>query len=264
MKTRVFILLPLLFAVLITGSSYTSEPSVDVKEIIRKADANVRGKTSQGTMKMIIKRPKWERTITMKTWSKADDHFMIYIKSPADSKGQVFMKRTSVDKNDKKKIEMWNWVPSIQKMMKIPPSMMMQSWMGSDFTNDDLVSQSSIVDDYTHTLLSSTDTIRGRACYKIKLVPKKSAKVVWGKIYMWVSKEGYHMIKSKYYNEVGKLINTENAYNIKKMNDRSIATKMVIKPYKKKQSTTLIIEKMVFNKPIDDSFFTKQNMKKVK
>ncbi len=113
------------------------------KEIIDKADKKNRGDTQQGTMEMKIVRPDWERTVEMKSWSKGDDYFIIYITAPAKDKGQVFLKR---------KKEMWNWVPTIDRMIKIPPSMMMQSWMGSDFTNDDLVKQSSIVKDYTHTL----------------------------------------------------------------------------------------------------------------
>ena len=128
---------------------------LSAKEIIDKADKKNRGETSQGTMSMKIVRPEWERNVEMKSWSKGDDYFLIYITAPAKDKGQVFLKR---------KKEMWNWVPSIERMIKIPPSMMMQSWMGSDFTNDDLVKQSSIVNDYTHTLLGE-ETIRDQLLF---------------------------------------------------------------------------------------------------
>jgi len=128
---------------------------LSAKEIIDKADKKNRGETSQGTMAMKIVRPEWERNVEMKSWSKGDDYFLIYITAPAKDKGQVFLKR---------KKEMWNWVPSIERMIKIPPSMMMQSWMGSDFTNDDLVKQSSIVNDYTHTLLGE-ETIRDQLLF---------------------------------------------------------------------------------------------------
>ena len=93
---------------------------------------------------MTIERPTWSRTISMKSWALGTEYSLIYITAPAKEKGQVFLKR---------KNEMWNWVPSIERMVKIPPSMMMQSWMGSDFTNDDMVRESSIVKDYTHKLL---------------------------------------------------------------------------------------------------------------
>jgi len=117
---------------------------LSAKEIIQRTDEKSRGLSSLGTMTMTITRPDWTRTITMKTWSKSREYSLVLITAPAKDKGQVFLKL---------KTEMWNWVPSIDKTIKIPPSMMLQSWMGSDFTNDDLVKQSSIVVDYTHKSL---------------------------------------------------------------------------------------------------------------
>jgi outer membrane lipoprotein-sorting protein len=190
----------------------------------------------------------------MKSWSKGDKYFLIYITAPAKEKGQVFLK---VDK------EMWNYVPTISRMIKIPPSMMMQSWMGSDFTNDDLVKQSSIVVDYDHHLLAE-ETIRGKECYKLELIPHEDAAVVWGKIISWITKDGYDLWKSEYYDEEGELQNIENAYDIKDMGDRKIPTRMEIIPVDKEgQKTVLNIISTTFNKPIEDSFFSKQNMKKV-
>ncbi|MEE4259702.1 MAG: outer membrane lipoprotein-sorting protein, partial [Bacteroidales bacterium] len=213
-----------------------------------------RGETMQGEMTMTIVRQKWERTISMKSWSKGDKYFLIYITAPAKEKGQVFLK---VDK------EMWNYVPTISRMIKIPPSMMMQSWMGSDFTNDDLVKQSSIVVDYDHHLLAE-ETIRGKECYKLELIPHEDAAVVWGKIISWITKDGYDLWKSEYYDEEGELQNIENAYDIKDMGDRKIPTRMEIIPVDKEgQKTVLNIISTTFNKPIEDSFFSKQNMKKV-
>ena len=90
----------------------------------------------------------------MKNWTLGNDYSLVYITAPAKEKGQVFLKRQK---------EMWNWVPSIERMIKIPPSMMMQSWMGSDFTNDDIVKESSIVDDYNHSLVGK-ETVDGTEC----------------------------------------------------------------------------------------------------
>ncbi|MBT7994102.1 MAG: outer membrane lipoprotein-sorting protein, partial [Bacteroidetes bacterium] len=146
-------------------------------EIIEKADAKHRGISSYGEMSMTIVRKNWTRTVEMKSWTKGSDQAMIYITSPVKEKGQVFLKRGK---------EMWNWMPSIDRMIKIPPSMMMQGWMGSDFTNDDLVEQSSSVKDYKHTLLGKSK-VREVLCYKIELIPKEDAPVVWGKIIMWIT-----------------------------------------------------------------------------
>jgi outer membrane lipoprotein-sorting protein len=224
-------------------------------EIIKKADEKNRGKTSQGEMTMTIIRPKWERSISMKTWSKGDNYFVIYITAPAKEKGQVFLK---VDR------EMWNWVPSISRMIKIPPSMMMQSWMGSDFTNDDLVKQSSIVVDYDHTLLAE-ENIRGMDCYKIELIPHEEAAVVWGKIISWITKDGFNLWRSEYYDEDGYLVNTETSSNIQQMGDRKIPTHVEMIPADDPEKKTIMdFKNLIFNNPIDDNFFSKQNMKRVK
>jgi len=224
-------------------------------EIVKKADEKNRGTTAEGQMTMTIIRPKWKRTVSMKYWSKGDDYFLIYITMPAKEKGQVFLK---VDK------EMWNYVPTISRMIKIPPSMMMQSWMGSDFTNDDLVKQSSIVKDYDH-VLEGEETVRGQACYKIVLTPHPDAPVVWGKIISWVTKDGFNLWKSEYYDEDGYLQNTEISSDIKHMGDRDIPTHIEMLPAGEEgKKTVMDIINVVFNQPIDDSFFSKQNMKQVR
>ena len=224
-------------------------------EIIKKADDKMRGTTSQGEMTMTVIRPTWSRTVSMKTWSNGRELSLLLITAPAKEKGQAFLKR---------KNEMWNWIPTIQRMIKIPPSMMMQSWMGSDFTNDDLLKESSIVNDYTHKIISS-ETIAGLDCYKIELTPKEDAPVVWGKIISWISKNSFNNMKAKYYDEDNYLINIETASNIKKMDDRVIPTRLEIAPVEKKGNKTVLEFKNIhFNKPINDNFFSQQNMKRVR
>lgn len=244
----------LLLSGLLFSGFHAHSQDLTALDIIKIADEKNRGETMQGEMTMTIVRPKWERTISMKSWSKGDKYFLIYITAPAKEKGQVFLK---VDK------EMWNYVPTISRMIKIPPSMMMQSWMGSDFTNDDLVKQSSIVVDYNHTLLAE-ETIREIECFKIELIPHEDAAVVWGKIISWITKDGYDLWKSEYYDEDGYLQNTQNAFDIKTFGDRDIPSRMEIIPADKEgEKTVLLFTNSIFNKPIDDSFFSKQNMKKV-
>ncbi len=244
----------ILAAILVPMGSIIAQ-ELSAKDIIDKADKKNRGKSSRGLMSMTIVRPRWERTIEMKNWSKGYDLFLLYITKPAKEKGQVFLK---VGK------EMWNYVPTISRMIKIPPSMMMQSWMGSDFTNDDLVKQSSIVVDYTHTLIGEED-VRGQLCYLIELIPLPDAPVVWGKIKSWVTKEGFNIWKTEYYDEDGYLQNTENAYDIKQMGDRAIPTKIEMIPVDEPGKKTILeIKDIEYNIDMDDSFFSKQNMKKVK
>ncbi len=227
----------------------------DIKEIVRQADEKFRGTSSSGTISMTIERPSWSRTIEMKNWTLGNDYSLIYITSPAKEKGQVFLKRES---------EMWNWIPNIERMVKLPPSMMMQSWMGSDFTNDDLVQESSIVVDYEHSL-AGEETIEDYDCYKIKLIPHENAAVVWGKIYMWVSKDELLWLKAEFYDEDEFLVNTEILTDIKQMDDRIIPTRMEMIPADKPgQKTVMIFEKIDFDIDIDDSFFSIQNMKRIR
>lgn len=249
LKTVSIILFSLVFSF-----QHLYSQTLTAKEIIKKADDKNRGLTSQGEMTMTIIRPTWTRSITMKSWQKGSDYAIVLITSPAKDKGQVFLKIKS---------NMWNWVPSIEKMIKIPASMMMQSWMGSDFTNDDLVKESSIVKDYTHKLLEN-ETINGQLCYKIEMIPLPDAAVTWGKIIIWITMDGYNEWKVEYYDEDMKLINIMNAYNIKKMGDREIPTKLEIIPVDNKGNKTILETKsMTFNKPIADDFFSQQNMKKL-
>jgi outer membrane lipoprotein-sorting protein len=244
-----FLILLMVLAKINSGQDLTA------KEIIAKADEKNRGETSFGTMEMKIVRPGWERTVEMKSWSKGDEYFLIYITAPAKEKGQVFLKRQK---------EMWNWVPSIERMIKIPPSMMMQSWMGSDFTNDDLVKQSSVVKDYEQILLGK-DTVRDKACYKIQLDPHDDAPVVWGRIVSWVTVADFTLWKTEYYDEDLELVNEENAFDPKDFGDRTLPSRIEVFPLDKPGNKTIIIMKeMSFNQPIADDFFSQQNMKMVK
>ncbi len=226
----------------------------DAKAIIKKAEQKMNGEYSKSTMTMEIKRPGWSRKVEMKSWSKGNDFYMILITAPAKEKGQVYLKRYN---------EMWNWVPSINRMIKIPPSMMMQSWMGSDFTNDDLVKQSTLAEDYTHKILSA-ENLRDQACYKVELIPKPDAPVVWGKIIMWVTQNGHNIWQAQYYDEDDYLVNTEKAYQLKKMDDRVIPTKLVMTPADDPGNETILnINNIQFNEKIDEGFFSQQNMKRM-
>ncbi|MBN1985362.1 MAG: outer membrane lipoprotein-sorting protein [Prolixibacteraceae bacterium] len=243
----------ILTLILLLGAAFSN--AQDISEIIRKADEKFRGESSQGTMTMIIERPTWSREVTMKNWTLGNDFSMIYITAPAKEKGQVFLKRHN---------EMWNWVPTIERMIKIPPSMMMQSWMGSDFTNDDLVRESSLTEDYSQQLLGE-ETVQGMECYKAELIPFDDAPVVWGKIIMWISKEEYHWLKAEYYDEEGYLVNTEILSQIKQMDDRTMPTRLEMIPADEEgNKTILIFDEIKFNVDLEESFFSQQNMRRIR
>ena len=227
----------------------------DAKSIVKAAYDKMNGLSSQSEMSMTLIRPSWSRTISMKSWNKGNDYSLVLITAPAKEKGQVFLKR---------KTEMWNWVPKINRMIKLPPSMMMQAWMGSDFTNDDLVKMSSIVNDYNHKIISR-DKYYDHDCYIIELRPIEDAAVVWGKIKIWVAVKEKYILKSEYYDEDFDLVNIEEFTEIKLVDNRKIPTKYIIIPKDKPgNKTVLIIKSIDFDIKISESFFSQQNMKRIK
>lgn len=251
--------LPFVFAgcllLLLTSFQSSSLLPEDAKDIIKKADERLRGKTSQGELTIQTVRPKWTRELKLKTWSKDTKYAMILVTAPAKEKGIVYLKSGK---------EVWNWVPSIERTIKLPPSMMTQSWMGTDFTNDDLVKESSVVDDYTHTL-EGDSVIQERACHKIKLIPKPDAVVVWGKIIVWIDKKDYLQLRAEFYDEENQLVNTMVSSDIKLLGGRLLPAKVEMIPAGKKgEKTVMTYSSIIFDQPIDDNFFTTPNMKKVK
>lgn len=245
----------LLFLLLPSTLTITAQNDLTALEIIEKADEKVRGKTNQATMEMQIIRPTWKRTIAMKSWGRGLDFSMTYITAPAKDKGQVFMKR---------KTEMWNWMPTINRMIKIPASMMSQGWMGSDYTNDDILKESSMVVDYNHSLIRE-ETIDGYACYKIEMIPKEDAAVVWGKVYKWITKDEFIQIKSEYYDEYDDLIRSDAGYDFKMMDGRLIPTRIEIVPADEEgKKTVMTIQKIEFDIDLPESFFSQQQMKRIR
>ena len=179
MKRLFFI--PAVFATIFVQAQTASE-------IVQKADDKMRGTTSQAEIIIKTIRPSWSREMTVSTWMKGTNFAVILIQSPAKDKGIVYLKRRK---------EVWNWMPSLEKIIKLPPSMMSQSWMGTDFTNDDLVKESSVVNDYDHSIIGDT-TIDNRNCYIIRMIPKAEAAVVWGKVIVCVDKKDFIELHTRF------------------------------------------------------------------
>ncbi|MDA9555436.1 outer membrane lipoprotein-sorting protein [Pelobium sp.] len=224
----------------------------DAKEIVRLADQKMRGSTMQAEISIKTIRPTWSREMECKIWMKGNQLSMILIKSPVRDKGIAFFK---------KKKEVWNWIPALERTIKLPPSMMSQSWMGTDFTNDDLVKESSIVEDYQHSFIGDT-IYQKRNCYIIQMIPKPETAVVWSKVIVFIDKKDFLELHSLFFDDDGQLINTMNSYDIKLMHDRIIPTRFEMIPSDKKgQKTEMIYKNIQYNKPIDDAFFSTDKMK---
>jgi outer membrane lipoprotein-sorting protein len=227
----------------------------DAKEIVRKSDELVKSSSSYAELTMTVVKTDWSRTVTMKNWALEPDYALMYITEPARDKGSVTLKR---------KKEVWNWIPTAQKVIKIPPSMMLQSWMGSDFTNDDIVKESSVVNDYTHTILGE-EKFAGYDCYKIESIPKPDAGVVWGKLLIWVAKNEYFQLKVEFFDEDEFIVKTYLGDDVKEMGGRTIPTHWEMIPIDRPgEKTVFIYNKIQFNYDVNEAFFSERNMKRVR
>jgi outer membrane lipoprotein-sorting protein len=251
MKTIQHALLTAVALVIISSFAYAQ----NAKEIVTKAEDNIKGLSSVTEMTILIKRPTWTRSMSMKGWTKGEQYSMIVVTAPAKDAGTVFLKRVK---------EIWNWLPNIERVVKLPPSMMSQSWMGTDLTNDDLVKASSRIDDYDHKLVGDS-VIEGRKCWKIEMIPLPAAAVVWSKVNMWIDRKDYLELRLEFFDEDNKLVNVMQGSDIRTIGGRVMPAKLEMVPVQKKgQETIITYTSAIFNQPISVDFFTTQNMKKAK
>lgn len=244
---KLFIISILIAAFALSGNAQ------DAYSIVKKAEDKVLGESNYSEMTMTIVRPKWQRQISFKSISKSRDYSMTLVTAPAKEKGQTFMKRQN---------DLWSWNPSISRLVKLPPSMMSQGWMGSDFSNDDVMQETTLADDYTHKIIGS-ETIDGHPCHKIELTPKSGSAVIWGKIIVWVSKSDYLMLKTRYFDDENFPIKTEIASEVKVIDGRKIPTKFTLIPEEEPGNKTIVeMTKIKYDVNVSTSFFSQQNMKK--
>lgn len=241
---------------ILSAFQYAAAQQLSATDVIRKADEKLNGeKSGYSVMTMTVIRPTWQRTVEIKSWSLGDDYALALITAPAREKGQTFLKRGS---------EMWSWNPVINRLIKLPPSMMSQGWMGSDYTNDDILRESSVVNDYTHTF-EGEEEVDGRLCHKIKLTARADAEVIWGHQMWWVDKKEYIVLKTELYDEDGYLVRTERGMELKSFEGRILPSLIELVPEENEGNKTLLrINEMKFNIDIAESFFSQQNMKSIR
>lgn len=258
-KTHLFTQLSLtvlisLFGVCITGILHTANAQ-SATEIIDRMEEVMRGESSYAEMTMTIERPRYTREVGMKAWALGNDYSLILITSPARDQGTTYLKREN---------EIWNYVPNINRTIKMPPSMMSQSWMGSDFTNDDLVRESSTKDDYEYSILRE-EVYNERQSWVLELIPKPDTPIVWGRVLMWVDKEHFIQLKVENYDQQDEQVNTIEFSEIGQMDGRIFPAKMILSPADNPdQRTILEYQELEFDIDIDPSFFTQQNMRRIR
>jgi outer membrane lipoprotein-sorting protein len=231
-------------------SVMAQQPNAD--EIVRRSDNAVRGKTQEGNLTMTVKTPDWQRTLELRYWAVNPDKTFIRVTGPAKEAGTGTLRLGS---------NMWNYLPSVERTIKIPPSLMLESWMGSDFTNDDLVRESSIVKDYDHRM-DGEATEGGDACYRIVATAKPEAPVVWGRVLLFVRKSDSIPRREEYYDSKGKLQKVLTFDEIRPTSGRlyPMLWKMV-SVNKPGHETLMRFTKLVLDRPIPNSIFTQENLR---
>ena len=223
-------------------------------DIVKTADEKFRGKSSYAELTISIIRSKWSKEMKMKAWAEGSDHSVSVITSPAKEKGIIFLMR---------KKEVWNYLHTIDRTIKFPPSMMLQNWMGTDLTNDDLVKQSSMITDYDKKIIGEEEK-EGYPCWKIELIPKENAAVVWGKIIIWIDKKEYMQMQTDFYDEDDFLVNQMIASEVKTFGSKILPSKLTVVPVDKPgQSTVIYYEQWKFDINIPEQYFTTNYMKRI-
>jgi len=189
-----------------------AEP-VTARDIIQRAMDHFRGQTSYSEMTMVINRPEWQRSMTMRAWTEGDKQTLVRVTEPRKDAGNGTL---SLDGN------MWTYTPKINRVIKVPSSMMNQNWMGSDFSNKDISKNTDIIDQYDHTLLEQRQQ-DGHTVYVIESIPHEEAAVVWGKEVL-VIRDDWIMLEQQFWDQDGELVKRLAASKIQEMSGRSVAT----------------------------------------
>jgi len=231
-----------------------AEPDIDA--IIQKMDDLYRSNSSHAHMEMQVVTAHWQRTLTMEAWTEGTDKTFIRVLSPQKEQGVGTLRLSR---------EMWNYLPKVNKVVKVPPSMMASSWMGSDFTNDDLVSEVTLKEDYDVTF-TTVDAPEAGTLY-LKAVPHEGVPVVWGYYILAVTDKDYLPVWEKYYDDKGRLMRTARFSGVKTFSKRTLPTVMEMIPEgedKKGNKTVITYTDIEFDVPIGADVFTLRNLRSPK
>ena len=247
------VIFPLLLILALSAQAAASDKmtQLDVEKLIRHIDQLYRSESSYSELEMEIVTPHWQRTLAMQAWSKGMDKTFIRITSPKKEKGVATLRIEN---------EMWNYLPKTNKVIKIPPSMMMSSWMGSDFTNDDLVKEFSLFEDFTYELMDAEDG--SDSLIQVNCIPHEDLPVVWGNIVTAVTKEDSMPVWQKYYSEEGELMRVLRYSDVTNFSGRTIPATMEMIPMNKQGHKTVIrYLKLEFNQKVDAEIFSLRNLR---
>ncbi len=239
---------------LLLGSSVAvpGEKESEATALIRAAEEHLRGASTQMLMTMVIKRPDFKRVLKLRSWTSGSKNALVEILEPVKEEGV-----SSLRVDD----QMWNYLPKTDQVVRVPTSLMLQSWMGSDFTNDDLMKASSLVRDYEHKIIR-TEKLLGLDTILVECTPKPNAPVVWGKIEYWAIKKNRLPVRQRFYDENKKLVRTIDFSKFKKMDDRVIPTLVTVRKAEAAREYTIVsYEKILYDKKINEGIFSRDDLR---
>jgi outer membrane lipoprotein-sorting protein len=243
----------LLQAVILLSANFPAH-ALDAADIVQAAFDYWRGKTSYSVVQMTVHRPAWERVFSIRAWTKGQDRSLFHIIAPPRDKGNGTLKKGR---------EMWMFNPKVNRVIKIPPSMMSQAWMGSDFSNDDLAKSDSLLEDYTHRL-ADTEIHEGKKVYIIESIPKPAAPVVWGMQRLKV-REDHIFLEEIFFDEDRKPVKAMSAHQIEMIEGRLFPRSWKMRKADVNDEYTLLTyDELKFDMAIPDSVFTLTSLKNPK
>ena len=251
MKRPASILKILSLFTLVFAPSLVCSANLDPKDLIQQAMNHWRGTASYSEITMIIHRPDWQRSMSMRSWTEGEKTTLVRITKPKKDAGNGTLTK---DNN------MWIFSPKINRIIKVPSSMMNQSWMGSDFSNKDISKSTDIIEQYDHKLLDSYQQ-DNHTVYVIESIPHEEAAVVWGKEIVTI-RDDYILLQQQFWDQDDNLVKTMNTHEIKKLGGRTVAS--VIRMGKEKtpdEWTEMSVQNIQFNQTHADSLFTLSNLR---
>jgi hypothetical protein len=223
--------------------------ALDVEALVRQVEQQYMGASSRSLTIMQVKTSHWERTLEMEAWSLDRDYFLVRITEPAKERDVATLKRYR---------EVWNYLPKVDRVIKVPPSMMGGSWMGSHITNDDLVKANHIEKEYDLRLVEETETY-----FLVECLPKNDAAVVWGKIVYRINKTPQVPEQVDYYDEEMVRVREIHFDDVQQVGDRIVPMRLTVLPMEKPDEQTILqYRELVFDIPIDETYFSLRNLEK--
>ncbi len=241
----------LFFLLLLSQTALACDADCDARQLVRDAIEHWRGLSSYTEMTMVIHRPDWERSMTMRAWTKGQEQSLVRVVEPRKDRGNG----TLIDDNN-----MWTFSPKINRVIKVPSSMMGQSWMGSDFSNKDIARADDIIDQYDHSVLSR-ETVDDIIVYEIESVPHEDAAVVWGREVLKIRAD-HVVLEHAFYDQDGELVKKLVSLEVADMGGRTIAKRQrMTKADEPGEWTEIGVIEVEYELELDDRLFTLSNLR---